>query len=152
MNTNIYAFDKTTKVPGDLKGVFLFFSKAENLQRITPPWLQFKILSPLPITIEQDTLIDYQIRLYGFPIRWRTKITSWEPPHRFVDTQIKGPYTLWIHEHRFEQTDGHVTIYDHIDYKIPGGIVSPILNKFFVKADIEKIFNHRQNVIQQIFS
>src|SRR5512139_2675181 len=86
--------------------IFPFFAEARNLETLTPPWLNFEVLTPMPIVMRVGTLIDYRIRVRGVPLRWRTEIAEWEPPHRFVDVQLHGPYTLWHHTHTFEERDG----------------------------------------------
>ncbi|MGY8764362.1 MAG: SRPBCC family protein, partial [Fidelibacterota bacterium] len=104
-----------------LEVVFEFFSKPENLEMITPESLSFNILTPIPIRMEKGSLIDYTIRLFGIPIHWRTLISDYEPPFRFVDQQIKGPYTFWHHTHTFQQVDGGVEIIDKVKYSLPMG-------------------------------
>tara|TARA_Y100001934_G_C12177303_1_gene689705 strand:- start:184 stop:690 length:507 start_codon:yes stop_codon:yes gene_type:complete len=132
-----------------LDEVFSFFGDAGNLQRLTPPWLRFQIQTPLPIDMKPGALIDYRIRLRGIPIRWRTRIDEWAPPHHFVDSQIRGPYTLWEHHHRFEECDGGTKAIDEVHYKIPfGWLVHPLL----VKKDLQKIFAYRQEQMAEIFS
>jgi len=96
--------------------VFPFFAEARNLETLTPPWLKFEVLTPAPIVMRPGTLIDYRIRVHGLPIRWRTEITAWDPPHRFVDVQLHGPYTLWHHTHTFEERDGGTLCLDHVRY------------------------------------
>lgn len=149
--TKTYTFRKTTTIEKSLKQVFQFFSKAENLAKITPSNLNFKILSPLPIKMEEGTLIDYQIKLYRIPFRWQTKITVWEPPFRFVDVQLKGPYKMWIHEHSFEESATGTRMSDYIEYQVPGGLFAPIIHRLKVRKDIENIFNFRETIIDQIF-
>ena len=102
----MHILTKTTVINKPLSEVFEFFSNAENLNKITPPDMQFKILTPLPIIIKKGTLIDYKIKVNGIPFNWQTEISEWEPNKRFVDKQLKGPYRVWIHEHTFEEKDG----------------------------------------------
>ena len=108
-----------TLVPGSMETVFDFFSSAENLERITPPELGFKILNPLPIKMEQGTLIDYRIRLFGIPLKWQTLISKWEPKRQFVDEQLKGPYAQWVHTHSFEATNNGILMRDEVNYRLP---------------------------------
>ena len=147
----IFHFKTKQTVNRPLDQVFEFFSRAENLEKITPEWLNFKILTPLPITMEQGTLIDYQIKMMGLAMTWKTGITTWEPQVRFVDTQLKGPYRRWIHEHRFEEADGRTIMYDSVEYAIPAWFLSGVINKFFVGPHIESIFFHRKQIIDQLF-
>ncbi len=128
--------------------VFPFFADAANLQAITPPWLDFRILTPGPIAMRPGALIDYRLKLRGFPIRWRTKITVWEPPFRFVDRQLKGPYRQWVHEHSFEEKDGGTLCRDRVDYAVPGGA---LVNRIFVQRDVETIFAYRRGQLERLF-
>jgi ligand-binding SRPBCC domain-containing protein len=129
--------------------VFPFFADAMNLEEITPPWLRFSILTEPPIVMEVGALIDYRLKLRGIPIRWRTEITAWEPPHRFVDRQVKGPYRRWIHTHRFEETADGTRVIDEVDYSVPGFW---IVDRLFVRRDVEKIFSYRHEVLAERFS
>jgi ligand-binding SRPBCC domain-containing protein len=128
--------------------LFPFFAEARNLERITPPWLSFKVLTADPIVMRVGALIDYQIRLRGLPLRWRTEITVWKPPGRFADTQVRGPYRQWIHEHRFEERDGGTLCVDHVRYLAPGG---ELLHRWFVRPDVERIFRFRQARLRELF-
>lgn len=132
--------------------VFDFFSKVENLNLITPEKLHFKILSPLPVHIQNGMLIDYKIRLNGIPFSWKTMITDWEPPFRFVDTQIKGPYSVWIHEHTFTKHPEGTIMKDRVDYLAKGWIFEPVINKIFVSKKLEYIFDYRQSKLKLIFN
>jgi ligand-binding SRPBCC domain-containing protein len=146
-----YTLKTETTIDAPLDEVFDFFSKAENLERITPPELSFKILTPLPIVMKAGALIDYKIKLGIFPMNWRTEITVWEPGVRFVDSQLKGPYKKWIHEHRFEARGDKTYMSDQIDYEVPGGPLAPIIHALFIKKKVAGIFDHRQTVIEEIF-
>lgn len=138
-------------LPRPLEEVFAFFSDAHNLNELTPPWLHFTIETPSPITMQPGTLIDYRLRLRGIPIRWRTEIMIWEPPHRFVDRQLRGPYRLWVHEHRFAAEDGGTRIWDRVDYALPGGPLAPLLQRWLVGPDVQRIFDYRAEQLRQRF-
>ena len=129
--------------------VFAFFSDAKNLELITPAQLNFKITSPQPIDLREGALIDYQLSLHGIPMNWRTEITTWQPPHRFVDTQLKGPYSQWIHTHTFTEIDTNTTlIEDEVRYRLP---LEPLgdLFHFIVEGELRKIFDYRQMVVTE---
>ena len=128
--------------------VFPFFAEARNLERLTPPWLRFEVLTLAPIDMRAGALIDYRIRVHGFPIRWRTEITEWTPPHRFIDVQRRGPYRVWQHTHTFEERDGGTSCLDHVAYRPRGGALAHWL---FVKRDVERIFRYRQQRLQELF-
>lgn len=121
--------------------VFAFFADAENLASLTPDLLRFRILTPVPIEIRRGTRIDYRLRIRGVPIRWRSEITHWLPPWRFVDRQLRGPYRLWIHEHEFEERDGGTACRDRVTWAAPGG---GILERRFVGPDLARIFAFRR--------
>ena len=127
--------------------IFSFFSDAANLARITPPWMRFEILTPLPIAMSVGALIDYRIWIARIPLRWTTEITLWEPPRRFVDEQKRGPYRLWVHDHRFEERDGRVQVVDHVRYAVPGGA---LVERFFVRPRLEQIFGFRRQALHDI--
>ena len=130
--------------------VFNFFSSAENLEKITPPWLHFNIVTPTPIKMEAGALIDYRLKLHGIPIKWRTEIESWQPPNRFVDQQLRGPYKQWFHEHTFESLGPNRTLArDQVHY-IPR--FGALVHKFFVKPDLKRIFSYRQEQLEKHFA
>ncbi len=147
-----FRFKTKQQIDKPIQDIFPFFSKVENLEILTPDWLNFKILTPLPIEIKTGTIIKYRIRLYGIPLYWKTKITLWDPPHRFIDEQIKGPYSVWIHEHRFEAKDGKTTMIDTVDYDIPGWIFKTVVHRIFVEKQVDSIFKFRQKKIKEHFS
>jgi len=142
-----YRYGTELALPRPLGEVFGFFSEAENLEKLTPPWLRFEILTKGPIDMAVGTLIDYRIRWRGIPLRWRTEIEVWEPPHRFVDLQIRGPYRLWRHEHLFIERDGGTAVVDRVEYAPFGGaLVQPM-----VARDVERIFAYRHAMLARDF-
>lgn len=128
--------------------VFEFFADAGNLERLTPPWLGFEILTPRPIAMRAGARIDYRLRVHGVPLRWRTKINTWEPPRLFVDEQLRGPYRLWHHTHTFTEQDGGTTVHDRVRYAVLGGI---LVQKLLVERDVRTIFAYREKVLHEIF-
>lgn len=143
-----YTFTTELWVPRPRPEVFPFFADARNLEAITPPWLRFEILTQTPIHIRAGTLIDYRIRVHGLPLRWRTEIAEWDPPHRFVDTQLRGPYRFWHHTHTFEERDNGTLCGDVVRYRPIGGALA---NWLFVGRDVEKIFAFRAQRLRQLF-
>lgn len=135
-------------LPRPLGEIFPFFADARNLQVLTPPWLNFEILTPGVIEMHPGTLIDYRLRLHGITLRWQSEITAWEPPHRFLDEQRRGPYRMWHHEHRFEEAGGKTLVSDHIRYAVPGGW---LVNRLLVAPDVHRIFSWRREKLQELF-
>ena len=146
-----YTLERRQWVPRPLPEVFDFFSRAENLQRLTPPWMNFRILTPLPIAMAPGALIDYALRVHGLPVRWRTKIEAWAPPHSFVDTQLRGPYRLWHHTHTFEESNGGTLITDLVRYALPFGFLGQIAHALMVSRDLNQIFEYRAKVVGELF-
>lgn len=137
------------ELPGTPEEIFPFFADALNLERITPPWLSFKVLTPAPIEMRPGTVIDYRLRWRIVPIRWRTLISTWEPPFRFVDEQIRGPYRVWHHEHIFERKGDMTVMRDCVRFLAPlSGISHPLI----VRRDVERIFEHRRAAIGQVWA
>ena len=144
-----HTFRAQTKISGNIEDVFKFFSDAQNLELITPTELSFKITSPLPIKMETGALIEYKIRLFGFSFRWKTIISKWEQNRQFIDEQLKGPYSKWVHTHTFKKNEGDVIINDIVNYRLPfapfGEIVLPL-----VKLQLKRIFDYRSKRIFQL--
>lgn len=149
-------------LPQSPEEVFPFFADAGNLERLTPPSLRFRILTPPPIEMAVGTLIDYRIRLRGIPMRWQSEITVWEPPYRFVDEQRRGPYRLWVHEHVFipqrgphrgpqrgAAQDGGTLAKDIVQYAVMGGA---IVQRLFVASELERIFEYRNAALNDYFA
>jgi ligand-binding SRPBCC domain-containing protein len=133
--------------------VFAFFSDARNLQRITPAFVEFRVLTPDPIDMRAGAVIDYRLKLRGVPIRWRTKITAWEPPVRFEDVQLRGPYAEWIHTHTFEEQDYGTLVRDAVRYRLRGpSVVTRAINALLVAPDTKRIFEFRHKALEAIFN
>ncbi len=146
-----FIFRAVQFVPRPLQEVYNFFSEANNLQKLTPAWLHFRILSVDPAPIRKGTLIHYSLRWRIFPIHWTTEIIEWEPPHRFVDLQLKGPYSLWRHEHRFAAVENGTRISDEVQYRLPFGVLGSIAHTLKVKKDVETIFAYRTEAVNRLF-
>lgn len=127
--------------------VFPFFADAGILDAIMPPWLHFRIVTPRPIAMRPGALMDYHLRVRGLPLRWRTLIKEWQPPHRFVDEQVRGPYRQWLHEHTFEPSGGGTLARDHVRYAVPGDW---LLHQWFVRPGIERIFQFRADALTRL--
>ena len=145
--TDGYLLRTVQWVPHPVERVFDFFADAGTLQVLTPAFLHFEIVTPLPIEMRAGALIDYKLRVRGVPIRWRTEIAEWEPPGRFVDRMVHGPYTEWIHEHRFEEHEGGTRMTDEVRYGVPGGAIAHWL---FVRRDLERIFAYRAEQLKAL--
>jgi ligand-binding SRPBCC domain-containing protein len=144
-----FYFQAEQWLPRPVEEVFAFFSEARNLETLTPPWLRFEVLTPAPIAMQAGTLIDYRIRVHGLPIRWRTEIVEWNPPHRFADVQLRGPYTLWHHTHTFESREGGTLCRDQVRYRPRGGA---LINWLFVRRDVQQIFAFRRRQLARLFN
>jgi len=147
---NVHTLHRKQFIPQPRSRVFAFFEAPENLVRLTPAWLGFHILTPSPVTMGVGALIDYTIRWLGIPVRWRTLITAYDPPLRFVDEQIKGPYSLWHHSHTFEEVSGGTQMVDEVHFSLPFGFLGDIAHGLVVRRQLEQIFDYRSVVIDQL--
>ena len=136
------------RLPLPRDDVFVFFSDAANLEIITPPELRFRILTPLPVPMREGTLIDYRLRMFGVPLRWKSRILRWQPPTGFVDGQVSGPYRLWEHSHSFHDEGNETVIEDVVRYGLPiwplGEIAHPM-----VRLQLGRIFRFRQSAVRK---
>ena len=135
-----FRLEKEQWIDQPIETVFAFFADPGNLQKITPPWMSFRITSCSTPEIEQGTILEYALRVRGLPMKWVSQITVWEPPFRFVDEQLHGPYRRWHHEHTFDDHDDRTRIGDLVDYAVPGG---RLIEKLLVRRDLAKIFQYR---------
>jgi ligand-binding SRPBCC domain-containing protein len=131
--------------------VFAFFSEPRNLERLTPPWLNFEIVE-IPEQLSEGALIKYRLRLHGVTINWTTRIQEWQPAQRFVDTQIAGPYSMWHHTHEFEEVEGGTLVRDLVRYRVPFGPFGEVIRRAMVAPDTKKIFEYRREMLEAEFS
>jgi ligand-binding SRPBCC domain-containing protein len=144
-------FEASQWVPQPRNVVFPFFSDAMNLEVLTPPFLNFRVLKTSTKTIQSGMEIDYKLKIHGVPVKWRSKICDWDPENRFRDVQLKGPYQKWDHTHTFEDLAGGTLLNDKVIYRLPwagwgGNLTSPL-----VKRDIMQIFSYRMKKIRELF-
>jgi len=147
----LHRLERSTFIPRPRSTVFAFFADAHNLERITPPFLGFRILTPDPIVMQAGTVIDYRLRLHGIPVRWRTLIAEFHPDRNFIDLQIAGPYRYWHHRHEFADAPGGTEMHDQVDYELPFGLVGEAARRLFFRSSLEGIFDHRSRVIASLF-
>jgi ligand-binding SRPBCC domain-containing protein len=147
-----YTLERTQLIRRPLDEVFEFFSDAGNLEAITPAFLSFRILTPRPIAMRPGTLIDYKIRLLGLPLQWRTQIETWEPPLRFTDTQLTGPYKLWHHTHEFLAVEDGTLMADRVRYQMPAGPLGRIVHALWTERTLTRIFDYRFQKIEELLA
>jgi ligand-binding SRPBCC domain-containing protein len=143
-----FTLEREQLVRRSLEEVFRFFSDPANLEAITPPWLNFRVLACSTPVLGEGTTIDYKLRVHGLPLRWRSLIRSWDPPFRFVDEQLRGPYRSWVHQHSFRATDEGVVMGDRVDYGVLGGA---LIHGLFVRRDLARIFDYRRECLERLF-
>lgn len=142
--------ERSQRVEVPVEQAFDFYGDAANLEPLTPPWLRFEVTTRGPVTLRAGTLLDYRLRLHGVPVRWQTRIETWEPPLRFVDTQARGPYALWEHTHLFEPDGDRATVIrDRVRYEIPYGPLGALADRLFVRRDLKRIFDYRAQAVSE---
>ena len=149
--SGFYTLRRRQWIPRPIDEVFAFFSDARNLGAITPPWLGFQMLTPGPVPMAVGTELRYRLRWHGVPVSWTTRIRRWEPPTGFMDVELRGPYALWHHTHRFRACDGGTQMTDVVRYRLPLGWLGRAANALKVRRDLEQIFNYRRDRIAELF-
>jgi ligand-binding SRPBCC domain-containing protein len=147
---NVHRLQREQYIERPPADVFRFFAEAHNLERITPPWLSFEVLTPDPIEMRVGALIDYRLRVHGIPLRWTSRIEDWEPGHSFVDRQLHGPYGLWHHRHTFAESGRGTVVRDEVDYAMPLGAFGDLAHPLFVRRDLERIFTYRREAVPRL--
>jgi ligand-binding SRPBCC domain-containing protein len=147
-----YRLERMQLVPAPRQEVFEFFSQAQNLELLTPDFLKFRIVTPLPITMQPGALIEYRIGLGGIPMKWVTEIVEWVPGEHFVDTQLRGPYRYWHHLHQFRDVDGGTEMRDRVDYELPFGPLGRLAHAISVERTLKKIFDYRVTAVNRKFA
>jgi len=146
-----YVLRQTQTVPCPLEKVFPYFEHPQNLEAMTPSSLKMEIITPPPIEMRKGALFDYIVKVRGLPMRWTTLITHYDPPHRFIDVQLRGPYAYWHHTHTFEARGAHTVLTDEVVYMMPFGPFGQLAHALFVKYDLANIFKFRRSVVEQQF-
>ena len=148
VGVSVHVLQREQRLPGAPAAVFPFFADARNLEAITPPWLGFRVAGPQPIDMRPGTLIEYRLKLHAVPLRWRTRIAVWDPPRRFVDVQLSGPYLLWHHTHDFEPDGDGTLMRDTVRYALPFGPLGALAHRLLVRRDLAAIFDFRASAIR----
>ena len=149
---DVHTLTREQRLPGTPADVFAFFADARHLKAITPPMLRFALATTDPIEMRAGALIRYRLRVRGVPINWLTQITHWQPPHRFVDEQLKGPYALWHHTHTFEADGAQTIMRDEVRYRVGFGPLGALANALMVRRDVERIFDYRAERVAELIS
>jgi ligand-binding SRPBCC domain-containing protein len=144
-----FRLEREQHVARPLREVFLFFSRAQNLERITPPWLRFRLVGAPDGDLAAGTLIEYRLRLHRIPLRWVSQIDRWEENRRFVDRQVRGPYRLWLHEHEFSGLGDGTLVRDRVRYALPLGPLGGIAARL-VRRDLDAIFDYRRAAVTRL--
>lgn len=149
---DVRTLQREQRLPGTPDEVFAFFADARNLEAITPPLLRFRVVTPAPIVMRRGTLIRYRLRVRGLPVTWLTRIEEWDPPHRFVDQQLKGPYALWQHTHTFEADGAETIMRDTVRYRIGFGPLGALADTLLVRRDVARIFDFRAQRVRELLA
>lgn len=151
MSTPLYRLERLQLLPRPREEVFAFFAEAANLELITPDFLRFRILTPQPIHMQAGTHLDYRLQLFRLPLRWQSRIDTFEPPRRFTDVQLTGPYRQWHHVHEFFPVSGGTLVRDQVDYALPFGFLGRLVHACCVRLCLERIFDYRYHRLAALF-
>lgn len=143
-----YRLIREQTISRPLDEVFPFFADARNLETLTPPWLNFEVLTPGEIRMGVGTIIQYALRIHGLPVNWTTAIAAWNPPFEFVDVQLGGPYVLWHHRHTFESVGNSTRMIDEVTYRLPFGWIGRAMHWLLVRRDLNSIFSYREQTVR----
>jgi ligand-binding SRPBCC domain-containing protein len=146
----VHRLDRRQRLDRPIDEVFAFFAQAHNLERITPSWLRFEVRGTEPGEMGEGTLIHYRLRLHGVPLRWTSRIESWDPGRGFVDRQVRGPYRVWHHRHSFAREGDATVVGDEVHYALPLARAGELAHRLFVRRDLERIFDHRQAAVREL--
>jgi ligand-binding SRPBCC domain-containing protein len=149
---SVHLLEREQLVPRPVDEVFDFFAQARNLERITPPWLGFEVLTPNPVEMGSGTLIEYRLRVHAVPVRWISRIEEWDSGRLFVDRQLRGPYRLWHHRHEFVASAEGTVVRDRVRYALPLGRLGELAHAAFVRRDLERIFDFRRAAVAQLLA
>lgn len=140
-------------LPIDKNKAWDFFSSPKNLSLITPPEMDFKILSKLSgEEIFEGMKIDYTVKpLFGIKFRWQTEICKVQRHKYFTDKQLRGPYSFWEHTHTFEEVNVGILMKDVVNYKLPFGLIGKALHSIIIKGKVESIFAYRKKILESLF-
>lgn len=147
-----YVLHRKQSVPRPRDEVFAFFTDAANLALLSPDFVGFEMLTPLPVPFDAGTVLEYRLRLWGMPVRWATRIESVERSRRFVDVELRGPYRLWRHTHEFADVPGGTEVTDHVEYALPFGPLGAVAHALFVRRTLERIFDYRRERLAALLS
>jgi ligand-binding SRPBCC domain-containing protein len=147
---SVHLLEREQLVPRPVDEVFAFFAQARNLERITPPWLGFEVLTSGPVEMRSGTLIEYRLRVHAVPVRWISRIEEWDSGRLFVDRQLRGPYRLWHHRHEFAACADGTVVRDRVRYALPLGRLGELAHAAFVRRDLERIFDFRRAAVAQL--
>jgi len=148
---SIHLLEQRQVIAGALPEVFAFFNRPENLERLTPPWLNFRILGSTDQEVRQGTRIRYRLRLNGIPLTWESLISRYEENVLFVDEQLRGPYRRWVHLHGFREVPNGVEVSDRVEYALPFGALGDVVHALIVRRQLGTIFGYRRRVMEEIF-